>query len=925
MDDLLDLSWAPKPPAATANPQHPSKGTTPTSFDFLSIQPQQPQRSSTPNYAPALLPSRSSTSTPAPATAPAPVSAQGKPDAFSSLLSLGVQAGNNDTKNMTIAQRQAALAEEKRKKDEEQRKKFEAESQFWDNLGSSGSASASVTGNAGQSNDGLDDLHNLLQPSLKPRPSAGPSSAEASRPPSATNSNKASSHQGTFWDSFGNEDLLSPFNTGRPVSQPRTQTHTPAPPPAPSIPTSTDPFDFNAFEVTMNSAQPASPVKQGKSSGARTPVSDFDFGDGPNAYGDGEDDLLGGLGGPAKPLAKLEPARAPRPSSQAQAQRSNSPPPHIVGQIVEMGFSPAQARSALAKTTTGLDVQAALEILLGSQASDVPSSSRRGAAQTDELGEADDDIVELERIKREEAEKERRRRRRAGPSRESVKPRTAAEREKDSQSQDQAAERIIAQASELGQGLFNKASVFWSQGKEKALKVYEEQRKAMEAAAAEARQEGRGGPEKKTDGRPRWMQHAEEWNGEEVPRAVGGGFVDSDGENEPKHKPSRPTATNKRAGDRQSERPTTVSQTKDADLFFGGDETLPSRPSSAAFSRAKPSQPIRAPIKSSTPPPARHIIPATPQQLQKSQDHKAKGNEHFKLGRFTEAESAYSLAISSLPEGCLFLVPLLNNRATTRLKLGDSTNAAEDCTTVITIISPSYHPSKEAPLPAEYAEIKLGDALTKALTKRAQAWEMGEKWKQALQDWEKTMSLDAAILGGQLASTRKLAAEGARRARNMIAGESKPATSAPRPASKPAPRPTPAPPSAPADVNRSAAVADLRKAAQALEAEDAARSAHKDAVDAKLSAWRNGKETNIRALIASLDTVLWDEVMKGGLKVGMHELITDKQVKIKYMKVAARLHPDKVQLNVNNTTVEQRMLANGAFGTLSEAWQAFNQ
>jgi hypothetical protein len=40
--------------------------------------------------------------------------------------------------------------------------------------------------------------------------------------------------------------------------------------------------------------------------------------------------------------------------------------------------------------------------------------------------------------------------------------------------------------------------------------------------------------------------------------------------------------------------------------------------------------------------------------------------------------------------------------------------------------------------------------------------------------------------------------------------------------------------------------------------------------------------------------VLWDEVLAGGLKVGMHELIAEKQVKIKYMKVIARLHPDKV-------------------------------
>ncbi|KIR42198.1 hypothetical protein I307_00672 [Cryptococcus deuterogattii 99/473] len=211
---------------------------------------------------------------------------------------------------------------------------------------------------------------------------------------------------------------------------------------------------------------------------------------------------------------------------------------------------------------------------------------------------------------------------------------------------------------------------------------------------------------------------------------------------------------------------------------------------------------------------------------------------------------------------------------------------------------------------------------------------MGEKWKAALDDWERVMGLDAVVLGGGRASMRHMAAEGARRARRMMkmqdggggGGGETPSSSSvstsvttttttttsstmastPRPV---AASPAPSRPSAAADVNRSAAVADLRKAAQALEAEEEARLKHKDNVDNKITNWKTGKETNLRALIASLDTVLWDDIVKeGGLKVGMHELVTDKQVKIKYMKVIARLHPDK--LNTQNTTVEQRMLAN---------------
>jgi len=113
----------------------------------------------------------------------------------------------------------------------------------------------------------------------------------------------------------------------------------------------------------------------------------------------------------------------------------------------------------------------------------------------------------------------------------------------------------------------------------------------------------------------------------------------------------------------------------------------------------------------------------------------------------------------------------------------------------------------------------------------------------------------------------------------------------------------------------------VREANQAAEAEDQARHELKDQVESRLAAWKNGKETNIRALIASLDTVLWPEL--GWQKVGMHELVTPAQVKIRYTKAIAKLHPDK--LNVNNTTLEQRMIANGVFGSLNDAWNAFKQ
>jgi len=52
-------------------------------------------------------------------------------------------------------------------------------------------------------------------------------------------------------------------------------------------------------------------------------------------------------------------------------------------------------------------------------------------------------------------------------------------------------------------------------------------------------------------------------------------------------------------------------------------------------------------------------------------------------------------------------------------------------------------------------------------------------------------------------------------------------------------------------------------------------------------------------------------------------LVSPGQVKVRYTRAIAKVHPDK--LNTGNTTLEQRMIANGVFGALNEAWVAFKQ
>ncbi|RXK39640.1 hypothetical protein M231_03142 [Tremella mesenterica] len=918
MDDLLDLNWSSPTSSLTSTSTAPSQPSQPSlkplqksSFDILS----RPSASHSPNYVPSpiftsrapsplpsALPSKSinkpNALTPSPlaSNTASPNPATG--DAFSGLLGLPDTATGVE-KNLSLAERQRVAAEEKERKDKLERAQFD-HTAFWDKLGQSSTTSHSSKPN-NIIHEGLNGLK-ILQPTSKT-----PSVISKTPSPTPQTVQIISTPQGLLddEDDFG---LLAVPKPSKPQN---------ASPKMNSV--AADPWDFDQLSSTISSGP----------SRTHTPLPNFES-------GEDEDDLLGDL---VKPVVKVTKPVSPFSQSCSQAltddyqksstlspstssprkqgdRGSSSPPPHIVGQIVEMGFSPLQARQALAQTSTGLDVQAALEILLAVQTEEeVPSFD-------------DEDIVLRERVRREEEERERRRRRRQGPSRDTVLPRTPEERKAETGSEYDT-DKILAQASAIGQDVLSKATSFWNSSKEKALKVYEEQRKAMEANTSKERKA------KGAEGRPKWMAEAEDYEqhtrSPEKPSRV-------DREDSLRRRRtsddmlrSNGQSSSSREGKAEEERYLSVKER--TDLLFS-DDLKPYRSpvrhgkstrdlSETQKTTVRPKTPIpssaSASASRSSQLPSRSIVPATPSQIQQSAAKKTQGNEHFKLGRFAEAEAAYTSAISFLPEGHLSLISLYNNRAATRLKLGESTSAVSDSTIVIDLIGTGYHPNKEAPLPLEAADVRLGEALVKATMKRAQAWEIGEKWKSALEDWERVFSFDTILMGSSPASIRTLALEGARRCRKML--EPSPPTQTNGETSVKAKGPSVAKVSKEkgegADVNKSKAVDSLRKVAAAQEAEEEERLRLKDTIDARLQAWRGGKENNLRALIASLDVVLWDEVLSGGLKVGMHELISEKQVKIKYMKVIARLHPDK--LDAGKTTLEQRMLANGAFGTLNEA------
>lgn len=55
--------------------------------------------------------------------------------------------------------------------------------------------------------------------------------------------------------------------------------------------------------------------------------------------------------------------------------------------------------------------------------------------------------------------------------------------------------------------------------------------------------------------------------------------------------------------------------------------------------------------------------------------------------------------------------------------------------------------------------------------------------------------------------------------------------------------------------------------------------------------WTEGKQRNIRALLCSLHTVLWEGTK--WTEIGMHQLISHADVKKMYRKACLTVHPDK--------------------------------
>ncbi|KAJ1824597.1 auxilin-like clathrin-binding protein required for normal clathrin function, partial [Coemansia sp. RSA 2599] len=325
----------------------------------------------------------------------------------------------------------------------------------------------------------------------------------------------------------------------------------------------------------------------------------------------------------------------------------------------------------------------------------------------------------------------------------------------------------------------------------------------------------------------------------------------------------------------------------------------------------------------STPPPA--AIPALAAHvLQSAHAAKTRANEQFKLGQFGDAIAGYTQSISHVVQSSdahPILIVLYNNRALAYARNGESKSALGDCALALDLCQ-RYQGNQTVDLGSGAGKVDVGDQRAKALQRRGEAYEAGEKYSEALADWKvlREIARDSGM--------RQQATRGIQRCEKML-GINQPAKGV---AKKPAAEQRPedianlfASISMHSVKNKataldrhmesSAAVAEMRRKEEAKRVEDDQRLAILDQVDAEIRRWRDGKQQNLRALLSSLHTLLPEFP-----PIGMHEILEPNKVKRAYMRAIARLHPDKLSKDID---VRTKMVSSNVFSSLNEAWDTF--
>ena len=858
-------------------------------------------RGPSPNYSSAFAalrptPPVSGRSTPALDSSHKPSSQSQTPanDSFSNLVPW---AATTSQKNLSLSEQQKSLAEKKSQgpgnsDGKNVDKLWGGDDQFWETLGS-GRSTPAVPDLAGQKGrrhhgdpahggkgaDQEDDLFAVFNGSTQ---SAGTAGALKHAPQSSHNKVSTSQISGNGYrggHNFDDDD---------------------------------DPFELNSVKDKASASRPSQPQ----------PLDD-------------DDDVLGLLGQPAR----ARPASPPALREQHSDSSQSHPQDRAVAELVEMGFPPDKARTALEQTESGMDVQGAVGWLLTQAHAEAKQKSRPRNNDGADRGNASSRDTRFD-----EARHGSRR-----ISEEIISRPPARSSESPSRSQ----KDPTKVAAELGTTFLKTANSLWKQGSKKVQQAYQEfssdsesgqqpkwmregldqqddrERRLDEASSPSkkplrrrSQQEPRtsnqvtdevmmlesgGPPPKQPLRRPQepWA-HTSATNSRDhspaipsrlretvQPPITRGSSAVPASRDEPRTKLTRQNveeqASQAYVSSARRRRPAAASRPAvppptDNDLLENSSATLDS--SATHKSPIKPSapKPKNVPFRATVP--SRNIPQVSPISLKASHSHREAGNASFKRGDFSSAHQSYTTSLSHLPSGHPITLVLLTNHALTALRIGESKTAISDSDKALEIIGTNKGEAETVDLQNGEPSKPMRDYYGKALMRKAEAFEQLEKWREASNIWQQ------AVEGGHGGASSIQARVRCEKAANPAPKISQ--FSSPRPSS--VNHRTTKPPVTHrrlAGSTSAAAVSNLRATHAAQDRVEDEKFALSDSVSSKIESWKGGKSDNLRALLASLDTILGES--EGWKKISMADLVLPVKVKVFYMKGIARVHPDKVR------------------------------
>lgn len=300
------------------------------------------------------------------------------------------------------------------------------------------------------------------------------------------------------------------------------------------------------------------------------------------------------------------------------------------------------------------------------------------------------------------------------------------------------------------------------------------------------------------------------------------------------------------------------------------------------------------------------IPPLNSAQKMTFTDSRTIAQENFKNGDFTKSLENYLEAGKLIPLDHPYQIIIYSNLALLYSKLGDAKEQLLNSDKGLALISSIMESQKKSV--SELTSLKLEEGKNlksfwnKLMLKRAESLEFLEKWsdsKTAYEELIKNGESSKTVMDGKNRCNKML---------NPTIQKSKPKSQSLTTSNTTI-----------SSINPSnEKLQRVKESGVKKQKEDEEKFQLHDKVESKLDAWRQGNKDNIRALICSLDSILWPELNWKPVK--LTDLVMDNKVKINYMKAVAKTHPDKIS---STESMEKKMIANGVFITLNEAWESF--